>query len=255
MLYTALAKNPNWNITTFTGIGMGSKMCVQLFKWLTSILDVAIRQQEFLSLIATSFPDWLPKLHELQKVQRAMEFELEVNGKALEILDNFQERSAGDDTLLDVLNMEYLLVKRSIYDARDRLKDTLKNVGKLKTDQTAREVYALLAMEQKVEENTNLLKELGQKFSTLTKLAAEANDRAAIDVSGYFACFLCKCVLLEYMHARDDMRCNRSSLGSVQIMLSGAFSPFLCCCLAVLCVFLCSNCPRCVTNLPTSNYW
>lgn len=181
ILYTAQAKNPRWNLSTFQDMGLGSKMCVQLFKWLTSIIEVAQRQQEFLSLIATSFPDWLPKLHDLQKSSRFCEFEIELNTKALDVLDAYKEQNEDDEVLQDILKSEYQLIQRVIHEARDRLRDTTSNILKLKTDQSAREVYAVLAMETKLEQNTELLKEIAAKFSAASKLAQEANDTAAIE--------------------------------------------------------------------------
>ena len=49
-------------------MGMGAKLCTQLFKWLTSIVEISIRQLEFLAFLTSSFPDWLPQMIELQVI-------------------------------------------------------------------------------------------------------------------------------------------------------------------------------------------
>ncbi len=180
LLYAAQAQNPRWNLATFQSMGMGSKICCQLFLWLTSIIEIAGRQQEFLSLIATSFPDWLPKLYDLQKAARISEFEIELNKKCMSVLDLFRARSADDDTLLSVLDKEVLLVKRASNDARGRMKDTLNEIEKLKSDQSSREVYALLATEQKVADNNQELDEMAKTFQQTFRLAGQG-DRAAIE--------------------------------------------------------------------------
>eukprot|EP01034_Spumella_vulgaris_P022575 gene22575-28708_t len=180
LLYAAQAQNPRWTLSTFETMGAGSKICCKLFQWLTSIIEVAGRQQEFLSLIATSFPDWLPKLYDLQKASRVSEFEIEMNKKCMSILELFKSRSMDDDTLLSVLDKEMLLVKRASNDARGRMRDTMLEIDKLKNDQSSREVYALLATEQKVLDNNTELDEMAKAFQQAFRLAQQG-DRASIE--------------------------------------------------------------------------
>jgi hypothetical protein len=66
LLFQAQQSNPRWNVHTFETMGSGSKFACQLFHWLTSVVEIAQRQQEFLAFIASSFPDWLPTMYEHQ---------------------------------------------------------------------------------------------------------------------------------------------------------------------------------------------
>lgn len=180
LLYSAQARNPRWNYQTFENMGMGSKICVQLYKWLTSIVEVAARQQEFLALIASSFPDWLPKLHEYQKSARSAEMEIELNKKCIQVLNVFKEQTQDDYTLAAVLEGEMNLVKRAEKDAKVRMRHTLADIDKLKDDQSSREIYALEAMEKKVEESQQELDDLVIQYHDSVQLAA-SGERAAIE--------------------------------------------------------------------------
>lgn len=102
-LFMAQSNNPYWNIRTFETMGLGSRICCQLFKWLSSMVEVSKRQQEFLSLIATAFPDWLPKLQEQQRVARMCDFELELNRRAFSILDSSLD-AVDEDNIADTGN-------------------------------------------------------------------------------------------------------------------------------------------------------
>eukprot|EP01032_Pedospumella_encystans_P016914 gene16914-19277_t len=180
LLYSAQARNPRWNINTFESMGMGSKICVQLFKWLSSIVEVAARQQEFLALIASSFPDWLPKLYELQKSARGAELEIELNKKCIQVLKVFQAQVEDDSTLGSVLDAEMTAIKRAEKDAKIRIRHTLFEVDKLKDDQSSREVYALEAMEVKVEQTQEELDDLVLQYHEKIQLAS-AGERGAIE--------------------------------------------------------------------------
>ena len=178
LLFASQSKNPAWCIQTFENMGMGSRICCQLFKWITSIIEIATRQQEFLSLIATSFPDWLPKLNDLQKSSRANEFEIELHKKCLQILQDHAASREGDPDYSEILEKEMKYVKRALNDARMNLKDILQETDKLKNDQASREVVALQALERKVEDSNAELNEFAKAFHEAMGLAKKG-DRAA----------------------------------------------------------------------------
>lgn len=183
LLYAALAKNPNWKLQTFETMGLGSKICCQLFKWLTSVVEIAIRQQEFLSLIATSFPDWLPKLNGLQASARYAEFDYELNKKTYQLLSNHFDNHQEDPDYIEILDKEMKYVKKLMNDARSRSKDVLYEISKLKSDQSSREVVALDAMEQRTLEADEMLKEMAAQFKEATELAARGDRRAQESLS------------------------------------------------------------------------
>jgi hypothetical protein len=85
-------------------MGQGSALCVCLFQWLSSIVEIAIRQQvssldrfensrltqlrvqEFLSFLGSSFPDWLPKFAEFQRQIRVCQFKNALEGRCVQML-------------------------------------------------------------------------------------------------------------------------------------------------------------------------
>lgn len=180
MLSLSLLFFPIRKLSTFETMGIGAKICCQLFKWITSIVEISARQQEFLNLIASSFPDWLPKLYELQRTSRLCEFELELNRKCVDVVVEFMNINSNDEILFSAIEKELLLVKRNVIDSKGRLKDALVEIDKLKSDQAAREVYALEAMVEKcnsAKEEKDELLHLFQQNLTLSK----QGDRGATE--------------------------------------------------------------------------
>lgn len=96
-LYAAQQSNALWKLSTFAQMGPGSRICTQLFQWLSSMMEVATRQQEFLALIASAFPDWLPQLQDKQKVARQCALELSYMQTAYKMLDESLELKEGDE--------------------------------------------------------------------------------------------------------------------------------------------------------------
>jgi hypothetical protein len=183
LLYSAMAKNPNWQLKTFESMGMGSRICCQLFKWLTSVVEIAIRQQEFLSLIATSFPDWLPKLNSLQCSLRFGEFEYELNKKCYAILNDHYETRKEDIPYIEILEKEMKLIKRTMNECKSRTKDILMEINKIKNDQSSREVVALQSMEDRCMEGDLELKDLAKQFQEFNGPAAQGDRRAMEKIS------------------------------------------------------------------------
>lgn len=177
-LYAAQANNPTWNIHTFQHMGKGSRICVQLFKWLTAMIEVSDRQQQFLSLIATSFPDWLPKLNEMQQSARQCEFEIELNKKAMEVVGLQREKREEDEDYCALLEKESKMLKRLMNDAKSRLKHLVIEMAKLKNDQSTREMVALTTIEERLTESRTELDALATALQETTA-RAEQGDRAA----------------------------------------------------------------------------
>jgi hypothetical protein len=177
-LYLAQANNPRWNIFTFENMGKGSRICVQLFKWLTAIIEVSDRQQQFMSLISSSFPDWLPKMNELQKAARSHEFEIEINKKCLDILNHHRTKRINDVEYIHILDREIKFIRKNANDAKANLRNTIIEIGRLKNDQSTRELIALNTMENRLSESKEELQELTKALQDATR-ASEQGDRAA----------------------------------------------------------------------------
>lgn len=178
LLYTAQTSNPKFVLKTFETMGMGSKICIQLFKWMTSIIEVAQRQQEFLSLIASSFPDWVPKLIKLQASLRYHEFETIINKKCSELLSLVLEQASEDGILAEALETQMNYAKRDIQDAKSSIRGILNEVDMLKDDQSAREVFALVALTKKVDAVHEELDELILTYQQTVQLAAQGDRQA-----------------------------------------------------------------------------
>ena len=78
LLYNALGKNPRWNELFFSKIGLGSRLCAQLFRFMKGLVDVTARQQpyEIGEPLPASCPDWLRTYYDIQAHIRRFEFAL-----------------------------------------------------------------------------------------------------------------------------------------------------------------------------------
>ena len=114
LLYAAQAKNRRWCLETFELMGPGAKLCCQLFKWLLSLMEIAERQQEFISFFSTSFPDWLPRLVDLQRDYRAIEFKFVLETKCMNILKDIREQITNDPIYRNLLGREIATIRRLI---------------------------------------------------------------------------------------------------------------------------------------------
>lgn len=105
LYYSSQAQNPRWCLRTFQEMGQGSRLCVQLFKFITWMVEVMIRQEEFFSLLSSSpfnftssfnfinggsskansnnQNDWLSQFVELKKMHELNSIDLSVNKKVL----------------------------------------------------------------------------------------------------------------------------------------------------------------------------
>jgi hypothetical protein len=77
-LYEAQGNNPKWNLETFSSIGLGRKLCTELFLWLSNMIQIAEKQDQFISYLTSSFPDWIQKFHELHTNLRHHQYDVEM---------------------------------------------------------------------------------------------------------------------------------------------------------------------------------
>ena len=156
--------SPNWQRKTFEEMGMGSKFCVQLFDWLNSIGEVAMRQSSFLSFLATSFPDWLPQLYDIQREKRKAEFDYVLNERCIEALEDFKNRSADDMRLIKLCAKD-----QKVYQAENEvLGARLEMYSSKEVDrgnaQGSREELADVGMECKIDQGQRELAALSQEL-------------------------------------------------------------------------------------------
>jgi len=164
LMLSGYGASPNWQRKTFEEMGMGSKFCMQLFDWLNSIGEVAMRQASFLSFLATSFPDWLPQLYDIQREKRKAEFDFVLNERCIEALEDFKNRSADDMRLVGLCAKDQRVykVENEMLGARLEVYSTKElDLGKA---QGSREELAVVGMECKIDQGQRELAALSQEL-------------------------------------------------------------------------------------------
>lgn len=183
LLHAAMSMNPKWCEDTFLSMGMGAKLCVQVFRWLNSIIEVATRQAEFVGFITSSFPDWLPKLHEMQRHSRQIEAEIVIDEKALSYLQEVQNASADDHMYVTEIEAEMKKLTKKIRDNKLKYRDATKSETDLMLSQASREEFATLQLAIKCSDLDAEMHAAMREYADMLVLA-EANDPAALVTIG-----------------------------------------------------------------------
>ena len=182
LMLSGLAASPRWRRETFEDMGMGCKFCMQLFDWLDSIGTVAARQSEFLSFLASSFPDWLPQLHDIQRDKRQKDFEREINMRCIEALREFRSRSADDMRIIKLLDSN---IKTMEHENRKFAEDIeicdSKEVALMKQQET-REELAIVGMTCKLEQRQVQLENLRNEYRKLMQEDTLLAKQRAVEV-------------------------------------------------------------------------
>lgn len=186
LMLAGLGASPRWRRETFENMGMGCKFCMQLFDWLNSIGTVASRQSEFLPFLASSFPDWLPQLHDLQREKRRADFEREINLRCIQALQEFRSRSADDMRIVKLLDeaTRKLNIENKAF-SEEMAESDAREAGLMK-QQASREDLAIVGMEVKLEEGQADLERLTSEYRKLmqsdTLLAKERAVEVRVDL-------------------------------------------------------------------------
>lgn len=177
LLYKALKNNPRWCVGTFESIGLGSKLCTQMFKWITSMIDVSTAQQEFANFLVNSFPDWLPQFLELQQNARRVELDLAVLLSVVETVQAKKDREdEGDETLMLLYHHEMDELSFMIHDATERLKEYHDQEEQLRQEQNSIENSVLSNLNAKLIEKEEIVEILTGQFEQLVE-GARKGDR------------------------------------------------------------------------------
>jgi len=184
MLYAAQVANPKWKRETFENMGMGNKFATQLFLWIISVNEVASRQQEFGAFLASSFPDWLPKLYELNAAKRKAELTKEASTRCMNNLKELQVRNKDDEALVKLLESDVVTVSREIAQCVKDIEEYNKEEYELCNKQGDRENYALVAMETRLEEMNAESVTLIDLYEETNSMANAGNTKAKEDIAG-----------------------------------------------------------------------
>ena len=182
LLYGAQLANPKWKLETFENMGMGSKFATQLFLWVQSINEVAQRQVEFGSFLASSFPDWLPKLYEIQANKRKAELVKESGNRCIGNLKEQQIRNSEDKLMVKLLQENINTVNQEITECDVKIEELIHQESELCSAQQDRESYAVIAMEQRLRDMNKKSEELTHEYTTAERQANNGIAKAREDI-------------------------------------------------------------------------
>ena len=151
-LFAAQRHNPRWCEETFETVGKGSKCCVQLFRWLNAMMEVAVRQEQFLGYIANVFRDWLPHLLEIQQASRRLEFDLAIMERHVGTFEESMKPKRDDIVLTNLMQQELRKLTSEMGKLQEDLKRSQEAEEELRESQLAKETTALLASYTRVKE-------------------------------------------------------------------------------------------------------
>lgn len=176
LLLDAQKDNPRWCLQTFETMGRGNKFATQLFLWVNHIADIATRQVQFLAFIASNFPDWLPKLYEIQSEIRKCEFHIHMTDRCIDTLQGIMEKSKGLDPLMDAaMQRDLTILQRNREDFINKKENFLTDECNFKEDQVKKEEFGRAALFNKVCESSERLREAANMYKYLSVKAAEGD--------------------------------------------------------------------------------
>lgn len=178
LLFDAMQDNPNWKLDTFETMGLGSKLAVQMFKWVNSVILVSKNQPEFLYFIASPFPDWLPQLQRLQAESRQSDFNLAVANRTIDTIKQYQLLNPNDEILNDLLNKEIKYILRNVENYEYSRKVTFDKEDNVREAQVVREKVTVANMNNKLMTHIEELSVIAKKYKNIAK-AASGGDKAA----------------------------------------------------------------------------
>lgn len=175
-LYKAQQNNPKWTIETFETMGRGSKICCQLFRWMSSMIEVALAQEAFVAFLVENFPEWLPEFLELQAISRKCEWDIHILEGCVEALVNKREIINEEDTLHKLYTVEINELQFEIADAQRRLVGYHEKEDEMRSNQSSVEDGVLIALNEKLTEKEESLAAITTQYEALVE-GAEAGDR------------------------------------------------------------------------------
>jgi hypothetical protein len=182
LLFTAQSYNRRWCLETFETMGHGAKLCCQLFKWLLSLIEISSLQQEFVSFYSTSYPDWLPRLSQLQRACREVEFKYVLSQKCNAILKDIREQIIDDQIYRSLLGREVARIRREIAQYEEQLDKQGRAIQHAKDAQTQREMEGLATLEGRLKKLEDELVELNKTYHKCAQQAAEGNKAVSYNI-------------------------------------------------------------------------
>jgi hypothetical protein len=167
LLYNAQLLNTRWCLKTFQTMGKGATMCVQLFRFIGGIVDIAAKQQPFIDFLPATCPDWLPKLYDLQEIVRQCENEIIFNSTCIGALTASVGESSGDQMFVAILKKSVFELERGVMETSERMDQAIKEEDLLRTEQDDLEGRALMGMNHRLQEIGDELERTSEEYKRL----------------------------------------------------------------------------------------
>ena len=150
-------------------IGKGARLCVQLFRFVSGMIDIAAKQQPFIDFFPATFPDWLSKLFELQRVVRQCEKEILFSSVCMTALLDTVQNSNNDQWLTAILENESISLRNNIEKQTKIMKIALKEEENLRNSELKLETDALISMNKKIIVMKDEIKLISHSYRDLQK--------------------------------------------------------------------------------------
>ena len=139
--------------------------------------EVAEKQVEFGSYLVTSFPDWLPKMYEMEAKKREADFLIEVANTTIDKLKEAQVQ-INDPKLSKLLNVN-IAEQEDVVQVNERsLAEQDKLIDELCNSQMKREDVAILSMENRLEEMMEESESMTSNYKVTQNLANNGDQNA-----------------------------------------------------------------------------
>ena len=139
--------------------------------------EVAEKQVEFGSYLVTSFPDWLPKMYEMEAKKREADFLIEVANTTIDKLKEAQVQ-INDPKLTKLLDAN-IAEQEDVVQVNERsLAEQDKLIDELCNSQMKREDVAILSMENRLEEMMEESESMTSNYKVTQNLANNGDQNA-----------------------------------------------------------------------------
>eukprot|EP01041_Mallomonas_annulata_P004421 gene4421-8802_t len=181
-LYDVLLNNPKWSIEAFEMIGEGSKCCIQIFRWITGLMEVAALQEQFLGFIGSPFGEWLPALVDQHRISRRLEFDLVIMEKRLSVMEEVLLHNRDDGPLVACLEPKIQECSNEVQRLKEELEVSVKIEISMCQDQSAKENFAIINTRKRVRESEDEVIVLASTYNKEKSAALKGNLRAEHDL-------------------------------------------------------------------------
>ena len=178
-IFVAQTLDPDWTLSVFENMGMGSRFATQLFKWANSVVEVAEKQQIFMIFLASNFPPWLPDMARLQAKMRKIDLDLFITKRCVTVLEENMPK-VEDPSVRGFLAKDSKTLSDEIHEYRSSSSSIQRECDKIKKDQSSREKFSKVTFDGKI---TLVKKDYGDTLKDYDEVSALADEGDAAAVA------------------------------------------------------------------------